>query len=49
MSARPWRWFATALAMGLLASPLAAQTGTISGQVTDESGERPIAGVNITL
>ncbi|MFN2315337.1 MAG: TonB-dependent receptor domain-containing protein [Gemmatimonadales bacterium] len=49
MSARPWRWLAAALALGLFAAPLAAQTGTISGQVTAESDGRPIAGVNITL
>ncbi|MFN2317891.1 MAG: carboxypeptidase-like regulatory domain-containing protein, partial [Gemmatimonadales bacterium] len=49
MSARPWRWLAAVLALGLFAAPLAAQSGTISGQVTDEAGARPVAGVNITL
>lgn len=49
MHARPWRWLATALVLGLLASPLAAQTGTISGTITDAAGAGPIAGVNLTI
>lgn len=49
MSARPWRWLATVLAMGLFAAPLAAQTGTISGLVSDAGGERPVSGVNIMI
>jgi iron complex outermembrane receptor protein len=49
MIARPWKWGATALALALLATPAAAQSGTISGRVTDAGGERPVAGVNITL
>ena len=49
MTARPWTWGAATLALVLAAAPLAAQTGTISGRVTDASGERPIAGVNIMI
>lgn len=49
MIARPWKWGAMAFGLALLAAPAAAQSGTISGRVTDAGGERPVAGVNITL
>lgn len=49
MSARPRTWVASLLSLLTLAAPLAAQTGTISGTVTEAGTSRGIAGVNIVI
>jgi len=49
MPARPRTWVVCLLSLLTLAAPLAAQTGTISGTVTEANGGRPIAGVNVVV
>lgn len=49
MTVRPWKWVAVLLVALGFAAPLAAQTGTITGRVTESGSDRPIAGVNITI
>lgn len=49
MHARSRSWGLALLSLLTLAAPLAAQTGTISGTVTEANGGRPIAGVNVVI
>ena len=50
MQTRRWTWMsALALLTGLTAAPVLAQTGTVSGQVTDEESGAPLSDVAVEV